>query len=154
MDGVGADTAHHANKEGHELGQLRSSKRNSIPNTKATRPILVVEDDPRIRELLCWALHNEGLPVESVADGQAALDYLSHHRPAALLLDMGLPYVDGMRVGAEVRAIYGAALPIVVMTADDRVEEKAHKLMAFAYFQKPFDLMSLLGAVHAAVHSV
>lgn len=117
----------------------------------STNPILVVDDDPSIRQTLIWALEDEGFSVESVADGRQALQYLEQHRPTLMLLDMGLPYVDGARVADGARAVYGASMPIVVLSADGRAMEKGLSLGAVAALRKPFELDELLEVVHHAM---
>ena len=109
--------------------------------------VLVVEDDPQIRQLLSWALLEEGIAFEIAADGHEAIERLRARQPALLLLDMGLPLTDGVGVADQARASYGSALPIVVMTADGHAAEKAGRVGAAAYFHKPFDVEALLAVV-------
>ena len=111
-------------------------------------PILVVDDDPEIRQMLRWALEDDGLRVETVADGLQAVDTLAQRRPALLILDMGLPGLDGYGVAEVVQATHGAAVPIIVVTADGHAATKARRVGAFAYLAKPFELDQLLSAVH------
>lgn len=117
----------------------------------ADAPVLVVDDDPAIRQVIQWALEDQGLPVETAADGREALDRARQHRPALVLLDLGLPIVDGTRVSAELRATHGESLPIVIVSADRRVSEKAVQLRAQDYLAKPFDIEDLLTSVQHAL---
>jgi len=110
-------------------------------------PVLLVEDDPGLRRLIAWALEDEALPCVAVADGQQALDWLDTARPALVLLDMGLPLVDGDGVAAGLRARYGEGVPIVVLTADGRAPEKARRVGAADVLRKPFDIEELVARV-------
>jgi signal transduction histidine kinase/DNA-binding response OmpR family regulator len=83
-------------------------------------PILVVEDDPAVRELICRAVRREGLQVAEAANGRVALELVRAHPPALVFLDLMMPEMDGfeflhlLRERAEWRAI-----PVVVVTAKE-----------------------------------
>lgn len=110
-------------------------------------PVLLVEDNAGLRRLIAWALGDEALPCVTVADGQEALDWLDTAKPALVLLDMGLPLVDGEGVAAGLRARHGEGVPIVVLTADGRAPEKARRVGAIAFLRKPFDIEELVALV-------
>ena len=110
-------------------------------------PILVVEDDPRIREIIRWALEDEGYAVTTAADGRQALERAAAAPPALVVLDMMLPILDGPAVAAGLRAAPRPMPPIVLVTADGRAAEKAARVGAFAYLHKPFDLDDLIAVV-------
>ena len=112
----------------------------------ATEVILVVDDDPGIRQTIRWALEDEGFTVATAADGQEALAQGERHRPALVILDMTLPVLDGHAVADGLRA-GGAAVPILMITADGSAVAKARRVGAYAYLKKPFDIDALLGAV-------
>ena len=109
--------------------------------------ILVVDDEPEILRFVCSALQDEGFAVQSAADGQQAIEVATRERPDLVVLDMRLQRVDGQSVARELRRLYGGALPILVMTADGRAQEKAASVGAFDFLTKPFDLDRLLGLV-------
>ena len=90
-------------------------------------------------------------PVRDAADGQEAVEWLTRQRPLLVLLDMGLPIVSGDGVAASLRAHYGTAVPVVVLTADGRASEKARHVGAVAYLHKPFDIDELVRTVYAAL---
>jgi DNA-binding response OmpR family regulator len=113
--------------------------------------ILVAEDDPGLRQTIEWTLQDEGLAVELASDGVAALEMLRRHRPALLMLDMGLPRIDGIGVAAGLREVYGDKVPILVITADGRAQEKARHVGAVDYLRKPFDVDDLVHAVRQAL---
>jgi CheY-like chemotaxis protein len=109
--------------------------------------VLVVDDDPRMRDVAVWALEDEGLLVESAANRAEATERARRHQPALVVLDMSLPPDDGTTVAAELRATCGEHLPILVVTADGRAAEKARRVSAFAYLHKPFDVEQLVQLV-------
>jgi DNA-binding response OmpR family regulator len=111
------------------------------------RTVLVVEDDQQIRQVIQWGLEDEGIAVVVAVDGRQAVELALASRPAAVLLDWTLPYLNGDAVADRLRAEYGRALPIVLITADGRSAEKAERIGARAYFHKPFDLLDLIAAV-------
>lgn len=109
-------------------------------------PVLVVEDDLAVREVLCEALTEQGLNVESASDGQEALDCLAHRQPALVLLDMHLPRVDGEAVAAGIRRRYAGEVPIVAISAYEPTEE-VERVRPSAYLSKPFRLDDLVSTV-------
>jgi DNA-binding response OmpR family regulator len=113
--------------------------------------ILVVEDDPWIRRMVCWALEEEGLQSDEAADGRVALACLAERRPALVLLDIGLPLVDGFGVADALHATYGEAVPIVVMTANGQAAKSAARVGATAFVAKPFDMSELLQIIRHLV---
>lgn len=113
-------------------------------------PILVVEDEPSIRELLCDAFEEEGLEVITAFDGEQAIRIAKLRRPAVILLDMGLPLIDGAAVADAIREKYGDSVPFVVVTATRRIEDAAARIGAARYFTKPFDIPDLVRAVKDA----
>jgi DNA-binding response OmpR family regulator len=114
-------------------------------------PILVVEDDPSIRELLCDAFRGDGLDVVPAADGEDAIEAARAQRPAAVILDIGLPRVDGAGVAGAIQEKYGDSVPLIIVTAGGRMAEVSSRVRAAAYFTKPFDIAELTRAVRAAI---
>jgi CheY-like chemotaxis protein len=115
----------------------------------APRPpmVLVVDDDARVREVIQWALEDEGFEVETAADGLQAVARGTARRPDLVLLDLTLPGLDGYRVAHDLRTAHGAGLPILAMTADGRAEAKAARAGAYAFVRKPFELAELIGSI-------
>ena len=112
--------------------------------------VLVVDDDPLIREIIRDVLVEEGFAVATAADGRQAIDRAADQPPALVVLDMGLPLMDGLAVAAALRAAHGPELPILTITADGGAADKARRVGAFAYLRKPFDLDDLVAAVRGA----
>ncbi|MGD9890703.1 MAG: response regulator [Dehalococcoidia bacterium] len=110
--------------------------------------ILVVDDDPLIRLTVISILEDEGYTVVVASDGLEALTQLDGVQPAAILLDITMPRMDGYAFAAELtRQGRRDATPIVVLTADGRAAEKAARLGAEGYLTKPFTLPTLLAEV-------
>ncbi len=112
--------------------------------------ILLVEDDHDIRVALRTMLEDEGYRVLTVTDGRAALALLERTTPPQLiLLDLMLPVMDGWELARELRARpHLAAIPIVVITAFDRVPPP----QAAAVLKKPLDPDHLLRTIERHAH--
>jgi DNA-binding response OmpR family regulator len=109
--------------------------------------ILVVDDDPDIRDSISEILDLEGYPVQAAADGAEALRLAEQHRPALVLLDMWMPVLDGRGFAREFRAKHGHAASILVMTASRDAAVTASEIGAEGYLAKPFGMNELVGAV-------
>src|SRR5436305_345952 len=112
--------------------------------------ILVVDDDRSVRDALRRALTLGGYEVDVVEDGRQALTRLSISSPDAVVLDIGLPEVDGLEVCRRVRDA-GDRTPILMLTARDAVSDRIDGLDAGAddYLVKPFDLGELKARIRA-----
>jgi two-component system, OmpR family, response regulator MprA len=112
--------------------------------------ILVVDDDAPIRRMLDRTLSAEGYAVETAADGGEALAAVERSAPDLVVLDVGLPGVDGLSVSRRLRA-KGLAVPVLLLTARDSVPDRVAGLDAGAddYLVKPFATEELLARVRA-----
>jgi two-component system response regulator MprA len=110
-------------------------------------PILVVEDNPQLRAIFHLLLEGEGYLVVTAADGLEALRAARTMRPSLVILDLALPLLDGHAVGTQLRATYGDALPIVVVTATGQTSETADDIAPCGYLSKPFDIDVFLAVV-------
>ena len=113
------------------------------------RTILVVDDEPTLRETLVDALEADGFRVVSAADGREALLVFRAERPDLVLLDLMLPELSGVEVCRIIRAESG--VPIVMLTAKDSELDKVVglELGADDYVTKPFSLRELSARVRA-----
>jgi two-component system OmpR family response regulator len=109
--------------------------------------ILLVEDDPNIRYIVQEVLEDEGHGVAATEDGAAAAAWAEQHRPILVILDLGLPRLDGVAVATLLRARYGDLLPIVVFSADLHARAKTRHLAPCDLVRKPFDAEVLVAAV-------
>jgi two-component system, OmpR family, response regulator MprA len=111
--------------------------------------ILVVDDDRALREALRRALTLAGYEVQVAEDGEQALEHLAQTEPDAVVLDVGLPGIDGLEVCRRVRL--GSRVPILILTARDAVADRIDGLDAGAddYMVKPFDVDELKARLRA-----
>jgi two-component system KDP operon response regulator KdpE len=113
--------------------------------------ILVVEDDPETRAALVRELVAGGYGVTEAADGRSALERWESRRPDLVLLDLGLPDIDGLRVVAAIRR--DAATPIVILSGRYEEQEKVDALDRGAddYVTKPFGVDELRARIRVAL---
>jgi CheY-like chemotaxis protein len=111
--------------------------------------VLVVDDEPGIRETVTAMLEIEGYDVAEAKNGADALAQVEARQPDVILLDMRMPVVDGWAFAAELRA-RDLAIPIVVMTAARDAARWAGEIAATAFVAKPFGFDDLLQAVERA----
>jgi two-component system, OmpR family, response regulator MprA len=111
--------------------------------------VLVVEDDEEIAQVLQRSLRLEGYEVRVAADGEAALDQSAAFNPDLVILDLGLPKLDGMEVARRLRS--ADDVPILMLTARDALEARVEGLDAGAddYLVKPFERQELLARLRA-----
>lgn len=112
--------------------------------------LVIAEDDRAVRESVTRALELEGYTVEAVGDGVAALEAASRDGVDLLILDIGMPHLDGLTVCRRLRSA-GSRLPILVLTARTEVSDRVSGLDAGAddYLPKPFSLDELLARLRA-----
>jgi two-component system response regulator AtoC len=105
------------------------------------RHVLIVDDDPAIRNLLLDFLEGRGYRADCAEDGESALRWLSECCPDMLLLDVHLPGITGIDVLKKARALH-PKLPVIVISgyAEEELAREALRLGAYDFFLKPFDL--------------
>ena len=110
--------------------------------------LLIVEDDDLLRDGLHMQMTQAGHTVKTAVDGMQALTFLEEQRFDGVLLDLGLPKLDGMEVLRWVRRRL-AALPVLILTARDGVDDRIEGLNAGAddYLTKPFNMAELQARV-------
>ena len=123
-----------------------------------SRPILIVDDDEDIRDALRDTLQDEGHEAVAVRDGASALSWLKQVEatPCLILLDWNMAPMNGAQVLQAIRTDPElSALPVVLVTADARIEEKARSPGLTAALRKPVDLNALFAVVerHCGVAS-
>ncbi|MEG6521596.1 response regulator transcription factor [Desulfotomaculum sp. 1211_IL3151] len=113
------------------------------------KKILVVDDEPAIRDLVQMVLTREGYQVTVAPDGQAALDLVRSHKPDLIILDLMLPDMSGHEVCKKITDQY--QIPIIMLTAKHEVVDKVLGLEFGAddYITKPFDARELLARIKA-----
>jgi two-component system, OmpR family, response regulator len=111
--------------------------------------ILVVDDDPRLRELVALAVERAGFSVITAANGQQALTHAAREAPDLIVLDIGLPELDGLEVCRRIRA--RSQVPILFLTAraDEIDRILGLELGADDYVTKPFSPRELIARIRA-----
>lgn len=112
--------------------------------------VLIAEDDPSVRSAVQRVLELEGYRVSVVNDGAAALNFITKTPPDAVVMDVMMPFADGMTVCREART-RGIRVPILLLTAKHEVNDRVAGLDAGAddYLVKPFSIDELLARVRA-----
>ncbi len=114
------------------------------------RPVLIVEDDADLREMMAQLLTLEGFHAATVANGQEALEYLQDHRtkPDVILLDLMMPVMDGWEFRRKQQADPAVAdVPVIALSALDLA--RTAEVPADAFLKKPLDFDRLLQLVRS-----
>jgi two-component system, OmpR family, KDP operon response regulator KdpE len=116
---------------------------------KTQRVALVIDDEKQIRRLLRLALESADHQVYEAETGQAGLNEIVHRRPDVVLLDLGLPDMEGVKVLRRLRE--WSDVPVLILSVRDDADEKVAALDAGAddYVSKPFDTAELLARIRA-----
>lgn len=117
----------------------------------AAQQILVVDDDQEIREMVEYALAEEGYDVLTADNGDTALRLLSERTPSLILLDMRMPVMDGWTFARAYRRRPPPHAPIVVMTAAMDAAQWSREVSADGCIPKPFELARLFEEVRLHV---
>jgi DNA-binding response OmpR family regulator len=107
--------------------------------------VLLVEDDKSLAAGLCKALRNEGFVTNHVAEGKAALHVVDVEPPDIIILDLGLPDMDGLDVLKKIRR-HGSVIPVLILTARSSIDARVSGLDGGAddYLPKPFEIPELI----------
>jgi two-component system, OmpR family, response regulator ResD len=113
--------------------------------------VLVVDDEPIVRDVLSRYLSREGFEVETAADGQAALDVFEATRPELIVLDLMLPGIDGLEVLRRIRSRNGAAVIMLTARGEETDRVVGLELGADDYVAKPFSPREVVARVRAVL---
>ncbi len=116
--------------------------------------ILVVDDDPAIRDMVTWALSEEGYEVAQAGNGAEALRLVGRYKPVVVLLDMTMPVMDGWEFSRRLRDRHGQRIPIICMTAAKDARQRSREIDAEAVLSKPFNLDELFARVSEFVGEI
>ncbi len=132
------------------LGFRQKSRR--LHHVATTPHVLVVDDHQIVREWLRYALTQSGFTVTETSTGAGAIDAVQARPPDAVVLDLGLPGLDGWRVLEQWRRD-GRRMPVLILTARDRWSDKVRGIDAGAddYVVKPFHMEEVLARVRALI---
>jgi len=118
------------------------------------RTVLVVEDDRELAGVLADALSEYGYRVECAHDGAVALARLESERPAAIILDLLMPEMDGLQfLGSRRDNRVLSGIPVIVLTGQRGMTHKARALDADVVLEKPVKLLMLVDAIHRLVEA-
>lgn len=122
-----------------------------MPEGKNLPRILIVDDEPPIQRFLRAALSSEEFSIHQAESGHAALAAAAVSRPDIILLDLGLPDLDGVEVIKRIRE--WSTVPIIVLSVREREDDKVKALDAGAddYLTKPFGIAELLARIRVAL---
>jgi two-component system response regulator VicR len=140
-----------ADRKGTMMQEQQQQKVTHLQDTKEC--ILVVDDDLNLCQTIQLVLEEEGFTVETAMDGVEALEQVEQLHPTMIVLDMGLPLLDGEAVAKELQVRYEQPIPVVLITADGHITEKRQRVGAIAALGKPFEIDDLVSAVHLALSS-
>ena len=117
----------------------------------ATAKVVVIDDERHLRELLELGLGEDGFEVRSAADGRTGLQLVRDWRPDAIVLDVMLPFVDGLELLPMLRRITEA--PIMMLSAKADTDDRITGLRRGAddYIPKPFEMTELVARLHSAL---
>lgn len=119
--------------------------------TEGTIPIVIIEDEQEIRKFLSFSLESNGYKPILAANGREGLQQVTASRPELIILDLGLPDMDGQHIIQQVRE--WSNVPIIVLSARGQEQDKIHALENGAddYLTKPFGLGELLARIKVAL---
>ena len=131
-------------------GRRRLRGRRAWLRTSAAPLVLLVDDDAAIRRTVTAGLELEGFRIVGASGGRAALEAAERVRPAAILLDLAMPDLDGTEVLRQLRE-RGDPVPVCVLSARDQVDDRVSALQGGAddYVVKPFALEEVAARLHA-----
>lgn len=112
--------------------------------------ILVVEDDKPIRNFICVSLETQGYKVLETQHGKTAISLVSSHNPDIIIMDLGLPDIDGIDVITRIRPVTKATIIVVSARGLDREKVEALDSGADDFLTKPFSVAELLARIRVA----
>ena len=131
----------------HSLA-FRLLVRTTGKTARTVKKILVVDDDPAIRDVVVDILEMSDYKVRTASNGAEALDQIRSEQPAAVLLDLMMPVMDGWEFLRRCRCGPPcAAVPVAIMSAAHDAASAASRLGAQAYLAKPFEIDAVLDVV-------
>ena len=121
----------------------------TAPNSPMTRSVLVVDDDPHIRQLLAFAFEKAGLTVREAGDGEEALAQVARAMPDLVVLDINMPRMDGLEVCRRLRAT--SEVPVLFLSSRDEEFDRVLgiELGADDYVVKPFSPREVVARANA-----
>jgi len=116
--------------------------------TSRHKPVLIVEDDPDLLDMMEIVLDSADYPVRKALNGKEALEATREQMPGLILLDMKMPVMDGWEFAQRFKREFDGAAPIVVVTAAADAKMRAEEIGAQGYLAKPFEIDDLIRCVN------
>jgi two-component system, OmpR family, alkaline phosphatase synthesis response regulator PhoP len=119
--------------------------------------VLIIDDEPNIRETAAFILEMEGFRVIKACNGEEGLSYIHKYHPKLILLDVMMPRMDGYTLCRIIKQNAGTAgIFVVMLTAKGQKvdEQKAREMGADAYMTKPFDAEEIVSYLHRVFNSI
>jgi two-component system KDP operon response regulator KdpE len=135
---------------------MRTESYHEAPPPVNRAKIMVVDDDPDLRQALSLRLRANNYDIVNVCDGYSAIAMAQKERPHLIILDLGLPAGDGFAVLKNLQQYPALSMiPVIVLTARDPEanEKRTLESGAVAFFQKPADNQELLGVIRACLQT-
>jgi len=136
----------------HAPADTRSLSDDASPQSEGPKPtVLVIEDEPPLQKFLRVTLTSHNLNVVEAFTGESGLRHAANDQPDLIILDLGLPDIDGVEVTRRIRE--WSSIPIIVVSARGKEQDKVVALDAGAddYLTKPFSVGELLARVRVAL---
>jgi DNA-binding response OmpR family regulator len=123
------------------------------PDRQKPKQVLIIEDDEKIAMTLALRLKAAGYGTTTAYDALTGLNAAINNPPALVLLDISMPAGDGFSVAERIQSLIPTPTPIIFLTASKKPDfrEKAKKLGAAGYFEKPYESEELFGAIQRAL---
>jgi DNA-binding response OmpR family regulator len=123
------------------------------PDREEPKQVLIIEDDEKIAMTLALRLKAAGYATTTAYDALTGLNAAINNPPALVLLDISMPAGDGFSVAERIQTLIPTPTPIIFLTASKKPDfrEKAKKLGAAGYFEKPYESEELFGAIQRAL---
>lgn len=135
---------------------MRTENYNEAPPSVNRAKIMVVDDDPDLRQALSLRLRANNYDIVNVCDGYSAIAMAQKEKPHLIILDLGLPAGDGFAVLKNLQQFPALSMiPVIVLTARDPEanEKRTLESGAVAFFQKPADNQELLSVIRACLQT-
>jgi DNA-binding response OmpR family regulator len=142
-------------RELDRMDLLDTRKSAALADLKQDHPkqVLIIEDDEKIAMALALRLKDAGYGTTTAYDAMTGLKAAINNPPALVLLDISMPAGDGFSVAERIQSLIPTPTPIIFLTASKKADfrEKAKKLGAAGYFEKPYEAEELFGAIREAL---
>ena len=112
------------------------------------KKVILIDDEATSLQILSFSLVKKGFEVITAQDGAEGLFLINNHRPALIILDVHMPNVDGYKLVRDIQADEELKkIPVMIVTADEKLEERFKLIGIQYYFKKPYNMTEILQAI-------